>query len=164
MTARGRSIALSVAALAGLAATARGQTFTVTSAADSGNGTLRAAIAQANAYGGAATINLTAGLGTIDLATMLPVLENPYGITINGNGNTIDGGSTSATTDDRVFFIGVSSDIAAVSPGLTATTNTQWAISNLTIQNANARGGNGGPAAAAAGPAWAAASSSTPAT
>jgi hypothetical protein len=78
------------------------------------------------------------------LTSELPVLENPAGMTLEGNGNTVDGGSTSATTGYRVFFIGVSSDIAAVSPSLTATTSTDWAINHLLIQHGNARGGDGG--------------------
>jgi hypothetical protein len=124
--------------------------FSVTSLSDSGAGSLRDAITQANAATVAATITFNVpGGGTVNLASMLPVLKNPNGISIDGaNGGagaiTINGGSTSNTTGDRVFFIGVSTDISSVSPGLTATTATNWSISNLTITGGNARGGNGG--------------------
>src|SRR5437016_2531569 len=67
-------------------------TLTVTSNADSGAGTLRNQIAAANSGD---TINIQAGLATIDLST---VGDNTYGpsallinknLTINGNGATI---------------------------------------------------------------------------
>ena len=90
------------------------------------------------------TFNVGGG-GTINLASMLPILTNVNGISIDGaNGGqaiTIDGGSSSATTGDRVFFLGVSSGEANV--GLPATGSAAWAISNLTIANGNARGGSG---------------------
>ncbi len=125
---------------------ASAQTFTVTSAADSGAGSLRDALAQANAFNGAATVNFSITNSTINLGSMLPILTNPNGITINGNNNIINGGSTSNATGDRVFFLGVSNGESAATTGfgsLQATTNTNWNISNLTIQNGNGRGGNG---------------------
>ena len=128
--------------------------------ASDGQTSLREAITYANTLTERAdiTFNIPGG-GTIALAAqnaagarMLPILTNPNGITIDGaNGGqgaiAIDGGSTSDTTGDRVFFIGVSDGEAAATTGfgsLVATTATQWAIRNLTIQNGNARGGNGG--------------------
>lgn len=132
-----------------------------------GQTSLREAITHANTLGARAdiTFNIPGG-GTIALAElnaagarMLPLLTNPNGITIDGaNGGqgaiVIDGGSTSDTTGDRVFFIGVSDGEAAAATGfgsLVATTATQWAIRNLTIRNGNARGGNGGDGGGGAG-------------
>ena len=110
-------------------------------------GSLRAALNTANASGSAASITFNiAGGGTINLAGALPILRNPNGISIDGANSgqgaiTIDGGSTSATTGDRIFFVGVrSSD----NTGLTATPGATWSIANLTLQNGNARGGTGG--------------------
>jgi Passenger-associated-transport-repeat len=140
---------LSLLTLAAFPSIAHAQ-FAVTSLSDSGAGSLRDAITQANAAATASTIifNIPAG-GTVALASMLPVLQNPNGISIDGanagaGAITINGGSTSTTTGDRVFFVGVSTDVSSVSPGLTATTATNWAISNLTITGGNARGGDGG--------------------
>lgn len=64
-------------------------TYWVTQTADSGSGSLRAAIEWANGNLGADTINIViAGcplnLCTIDLASSLPALTDPSGVTING--------------------------------------------------------------------------------
>jgi hypothetical protein len=87
---------------------------------------------------------------------MLPILSNPNGISINGSNTgslggtiTLDGGSTSNSTGDRIFFVGVSSGES--NPSLPATTSTTFALSNLTLQNGNARGGNGAAGGAAGG-------------
>lgn len=117
------------------------QTFSVTSGFDSGDGTLRAAIIQANAFNGPATINFTGPL-TVSLGSDLFPLTNPFGITINGNGATIDGLSSSNTSGVRGFFIGVSPDIA--NPSLPATPSAVYNINSLALRNLNARGGHGG--------------------
>ncbi len=104
--------------------------FTVTNTSDSGPGSLRDAITQADAAGGTNTITLQPGLGTITLASNLPLVATS--VTINGNGNTLDGASTY-----RGFLI---SGIAPDGVNAAATT---VSISNLTIQNVNAQGGNG---------------------
>ncbi len=61
-------------------------TFTVTSVADSGLGTLRQAIVGADAASDAATINfaITSASKTISLRSALPELSNTHGMTING--------------------------------------------------------------------------------
>ena len=95
-------------------------TETVTTLSDNLAGSLRAALVTANADpNNSYVINFSvAGGGTLALAAdasgarMLPILTNPSGISIDGaNGGqgaiTIDGGSTSATTGDRIFFIGI---------------------------------------------------------
>ena len=100
------------------------------------SGTLRYVINQANASGSAATITFNiSGGGTITLSSMLPILTNPNGISIDGaNGGqgsiVIDGGSSSASTGDRIFFLGVN---GADGTGVTATPSAAWLISNLTL-------------------------------
>ncbi len=140
-----RTSVLIAGALAFLAPSLRAGTYTVTTASDAA---LRAAIVSANTDSAAAIINFNiAGGGTITLSSMLPLLTNPNGITIDGaNGGqgtiTIDGGSTSASTGDRIFFVGISSDTA--NANLPATPSTTFSISNLTLAHGNARGGKGG--------------------
>src|SRR5206468_5276214 len=78
-----------------------GQTFTVTNLFDSGPGSLRAAIDDANAAPGAATINFAPGLkGTIVLGSALTITDD---VTINGPGGqkvTVSGNGAS-----RVFVV-----------------------------------------------------------
>jgi len=82
-TRRRRSTILAAAFAAG--ATARAATFTVTSSADSGPGTLRQAILDANATPGADTISFDlggSGIHTLVPAASLPVVTDP--ITLDG--------------------------------------------------------------------------------
>ena len=136
-------------------------TYTVSTVADNYStpvaGSLRDAINQANADPSVATIvfNIPGG-GTINLAAnaggdrMLPIFTNPNGISIDGsNGGqgaiTIDGGSTSASTGDRLFFIGVQANTPGAAGGnQPSTAATSFSVANLTLQNGNARGGAGG--------------------
>ena len=60
--------------------------FTVTSAADDGAGSLRQAIADANASAGADTVAVAPGLGTIALASTVTITD---ALTIVGGGVTI---------------------------------------------------------------------------
>src|SRR5438874_12724380 len=71
-------------------------TFTVTTTADAGPGSLRQAIDDANAANGG-TINVSTGGGLLSLASSLPILSTP--ITINGGGLLISGGN-----QYRIFF------------------------------------------------------------
>jgi predicted outer membrane repeat protein len=81
------ALALLLVPLLGLAATpARAAGFTVTTLADSGEGSLRAAIDQANTTSGADTITFTLS-GTIVLASTLPDINDD--LTIDGSGQTI---------------------------------------------------------------------------
>lgn len=123
--------------------------YTVTTNADSGAGSLRQGILNANAAGGTYSIDFnitgTAAQRTITLSSMLPVLANPNGISIDGangaNGAVIvSGNSTSNTTGDRIFFVGVGTDAGMPA----ATTSTSFSISNLTLSGGNGRGGAGG--------------------
>ncbi|MBK8741935.1 MAG: hypothetical protein IPM02_21580 [Betaproteobacteria bacterium] len=78
-----RPFLLSGLAMLALVATgARAVTYNVTTNADSGAGSLRNAVAQANAHPGADTITFNAGLGTISLTTgQIDITE---ALTING--------------------------------------------------------------------------------
>ena len=85
---------------------------------------LRNAIFAAN-EGGDSTINIT---GDITLSRSLPMITS--GVTITGNGHTID-----ANDSGRVFFIQAGSA----------------SISNVTVENARAQGGKGGDSRTGAG-------------
>ncbi len=117
-------------------------------------GSLRAVLNSANALGSAAAVTFNiAGGGTINLLGALPILRNPNGISIDGaNGGqgaiVIDGGSSSNSTGDRIFFAGVR---GTDTTGLAATPSASWAISNLTLQNGNALGGAGGTGSSISG-------------
>ena len=92
------SSGLAILALAATGATAA--TYNVSTNADNGAGSLRSAIAQANAHAGADTITFDAGLGTISLTTgQIDITE---ALTINGptSGQTIDANETA-----RIFGV-----------------------------------------------------------
>ena len=120
------SICAAVAAVSLLGAagsSVRGQTFNVTNANVSGNGSLFSAIQAANNYGNGAIINIQNSVGTIN-ASQLPDIT--VGVTINGGtSNTLSG-----QNQNRIFFINA--------PGQSVN------ITNLTLGNGLAQGGNGG--------------------
>jgi uncharacterized protein with beta-barrel porin domain len=131
----GRMIGRAISALACaafLVGTASAQnTYTVTDLSDnvSDTGSLRYAITQANANPGS-TINFAvSGGGTITLASDLPTIE--ANVTINGQSNVTVSGANSF----RIFFV----DQGNVS------------VSNLTVANGVAHGGNGGAGTAGGG-------------
>jgi hypothetical protein len=97
-------------------------TFPVTSTADTGPGSLRQAITDANAAGGG-TINITSG-GLIGLNSPLPIITGPT--TVNGNNVLVSGNN-----QHRVFFVDAP-------PGAAVTFN------NLIVLNGKAKGGDGG--------------------
>ena len=81
-------------------------TFTVTTLADSGAGSLRQAILDSNSIGGLTIINVAGGLsGSIELADGLPFIDS--NLTLNGSGLTIDGQGQSGTilTVDSGFTV-----------------------------------------------------------
>jgi predicted outer membrane repeat protein len=84
------------AALFGSLSPADAATFNVTTNADSGAGSLRQAILDANAAAGPDDITFTAGLGTITLTSEIPILDD---LTITGPA-TISGGDAT-----RIFYI-----------------------------------------------------------
>jgi hypothetical protein len=95
LTRAGTAGGLAVAATLLSASVAHADTFTVTNTSDSGTGSLRAAITQANAAtAGANTITFASGLtGAIDVASDLPTITGAVSIVGPGaNELTVDGG------------------------------------------------------------------------
>jgi CSLREA domain-containing protein len=112
--------------LGGAVATARAAVYTVTNTADSGAGSLRDAISQANASPDNDTIN-TSVTGTITLGGTELTIDNNGTLTINGPGAnqlTVSGNNAS-----RVF---------SINGGANAT------ISGITITGGNISGASGG--------------------
>src|SRR5215208_460176 len=71
-------------------------TFTVSNTSDSGEGSLREAIENANTRAGADEITFSeGGRGTITLASTLPEVADSAGLTINGGGDVIVSGDDS---------------------------------------------------------------------
>lgn len=97
--------------------------FTVTNTADSGAGSLRDAITQANGLAGSHTINFNLS-GTINLGSSLPRIEST--ITIDGFGQSvsIDGGGA-----HRVFNIGNNPNVTG------GNTFGDLTLNALTVQN-----------------------------
>jgi len=94
------------AALALLASPLAASTFTVTTTADSGTGSLRQAILDANATAGADTIDFNipgAGVHTISLTSELPQITES--VTIDGYTQPGASPNTQSTSDDAVILI-----------------------------------------------------------
>jgi fibronectin-binding autotransporter adhesin len=107
-------------------------TFIVTTTADSGTGSLRAAVALANTTAGADTITFAAGLGPVVLTTAELLLNDVDTTTISGPiGGTqvVTRSDAGGTPNFRIFFVasGKSAD-----------------FENLTISNGNVTGSGGG--------------------
>jgi outer membrane autotransporter protein len=140
---------------------AQAATFNVTNTADSGAGSLRQAIFDANAAGGTNTIEVQNGLGTITLTSGdLNALNS--NITLNGNGNTLSGNNAfrglfvysgtvainDLTIENAVASGGDAGDAAGGGAGLGGALfvkdGANVTISNLVAQNNAATGGDGG--------------------
>lgn len=111
----GQRTTFAPAATAATAAPAMFATFTVTSTADSGAGSLRQAIIDANAAAGADTIafnipvgSLTGGVGVITLTSALPTITEA--LTIDGTTQTAFGGNTNNVTLGTGGTAGTGSD------------------------------------------------------
>jgi hypothetical protein len=122
-------------ALIYLATSAHAAQFVVTTTADSGAGSLRAAITGADATPGPSTIvfNLAAN-STITLASDLPAIT--ASTTINGSG--APGLTLNGNNQFRGLFIG------AWAPGTATPVGITVAINNLNFTNTRAQGGAGG--------------------
>src|SRR5688500_10895688 len=81
-------LALLLGLLVGQPPAARAASFTVTSTADSGPGSLREAIENANAMPGADSITFALS-GTITLVSALPPITDPAGLSIDGGAQSI---------------------------------------------------------------------------
>ena len=99
-------------------------TFTVSNNGDSGVGSLRQAISDANANGDPSnTININSGLSSIVLSSPLPIINKNLTITPLSGTQVVDGQNT-----HRGFFI----------------KNGTISISNINQINSRAKGGDGG--------------------
>lgn len=138
----GRVVRLAVAGLSLVFATAAQAQFVVSNNNDSGAGSLRQAILDANTAGApngapngtTSTITFNPGVGTIALTTgALPLIYSNVSIT-GTTGAAIDGGNTFR----GLFVSGLATSGNGAPPAITVN------ISNLTIQNVVAQGGAGG--------------------
>jgi hypothetical protein len=125
-------------ALVGTSSSVLAATFSVTNTNDAGAGSLRQAILDANASGspagivtGTNIVNITPS-GTITLNSPLPLVFS--NLTLNGNGNVVDGGSA-----HRCFFISGLPTTATGSPQAISVT-----LQNLQLNHCRAKGGDGG--------------------
>ena len=133
------------AALVGPVAPADAAEFSVTTAADSGAGSLRQAIADANAAAGADTITFAPGLGAITLASEI-VIDDPLKIT---GPATVSGGDAT-----RIFNINGAEAVtitgltlqngSATDGGAVLSNGTQLTVQQTTIANSEATSGTGG--------------------
>ena len=118
-------------------------TYTVTNLNDSGPGSLRAAIAQANSHAGPDTVNFQSGLtGTITLTSGQIQISGPLSIVGPGAGFiTIDGnGVLNATPWSRIFSI-YTVDLAC--PALDAPADYLVSISGLRLVNGRNKNSDG---------------------
>ncbi len=128
-----KQLLIGVLLLASLSPQAQ-STFTVTNTNDSGAGSLRQAMTDANGNGdGLDIINFSEDVsGTILLNSQLPVITTA--LTINGPGEEVL--SVSGQNAHRILFINSTGDVT---------------ISDLTLKNGRAQGGNAGSAASGGG-------------
>jgi hypothetical protein len=118
-------------------------TLTVTSLADAGPGTLRAAITQANAGPGFDTITFAPGLtGTIGLLSALPALAKP--MTITGPGASKLTVARDATAPQPFGIFGVNQGATVVLSGLTISGGGGNPAQGFEVLSGGAGIGNGG--------------------
>ena len=114
-------------------------TFAVTDNADSGAGSLRDAINQANLSADPNNaITFSGNVGTIQLLSDLPLVATS--VQIDAKGSTLDG---SVTTNGNIVPTYRGFLISGIAANGTSAAATTVGISNLTIQNVVAQGGNG---------------------
>ena len=105
--------------LVGVSSLVRAAAFTVTTTADSGPGSLRQAILDANANAGADTISFAipgAGVHTISPVTALPNITQP--VTIDGYTQTGSAVNTDPIADNAVLLIELEGSASSGSSGL----------------------------------------------
>ncbi len=133
------------AALVGPVSPADAADFPVTTTADSGPGSLRQAIEDANAAAGADTISFAPGLGTITLTSEIAITDP---LVINGPATVTGGGAT------RIFYIDAAESVtisgltltdgSADEGGAIESDGTQLTLDGTTISGSEATDGNGG--------------------
>ena len=131
-----------------LAGNAHAATFTVSNTADSGAGSLRQAITDANAAAGADTITAVVGAGTINLASLLPALNGD--VVIDGGGMTVrrdTGGefnaifNVSAGTSATISRLRITNGSPAASAGAIANNGTLLVERSLIVFNSGIEAG-----------------------
>ena len=129
--------------LAGPASVARAASFVVTNLNDSGAGSLRQAIADANASAGADAITFSVS-GTILLSSTLPAITDA-GLTIDGEGQSI---TISGNNAVRVMEVAVGAALTVrnltISGGTAAAGGGIYNWGTLTVNNSTFSGNKGG--------------------
>jgi hypothetical protein len=119
-------------------------TITVTSNADSGSNTLRAAVTTANSTADDVEIDIAADLGTITLASALPVYTGDganHSLTVKGNGVTIAGASGANVFGTTVGYAGAETfDSLTINGGAIAVSTSGH--SPITLTNSTLSGGS----------------------
>ncbi|MDQ3704986.1 MAG: Ig-like domain-containing protein [Chloroflexota bacterium] len=125
------ALAASVLMAVVIAAPAQAAPFSVTNTADSGEGSLRQAISDANASAGEDTINFDPSLSgqTITLGSQLPAITDGAGLVIDGGSANITVSGNSAV---RVFAVGTPTISGA-----------KLTLNNLTVANGRSILGGG---------------------
>ena len=100
--------------------------FTVTNNNDTGAGSLRQAITDANSTGGTDSIVFSGSIGTITLSSALPLIDES--VTIDASGATGGEVTIDGNNAHRIFFVRAGT----------------VQISNFNVENGSARGGAGG--------------------
>ncbi|HZQ81614.1 MAG TPA: Ig-like domain-containing protein [Gaiellaceae bacterium] len=122
---------------------ATGNTFTVTTTADSGIGSLRQAISDANGTAGADTITIPAG--TYNLLSALPEIDDPVTIVGAGSSDTVlnfsaAAGSEGFTIDGVAFGISNLEILHAATTGIDAAAGGTTALTGVSILNSGDAG------------------------
>ena len=119
-------------------------TFAVTTLADSGSGSLRQAITQADSAPDPASIQFSSALvGTISLKSALPELSNTHGTTINGHGGVTVDLTNAKMSDgnsirvDSLANVSISNLSFTNAPGRAFENYGTLSLNNDTIQNSH---------------------------
>ncbi len=133
--------------------------FVVTSSADSGAGSLRAAIASSNTNAEADTITFDPGVTTINLTTGQMTISEGKDLLMDGSGKVTINGAAVASATNRIFLVASKGPATTTINGLTlsnakligfggaihcSSTGTELRLSNLTVSNNSASESGGG--------------------
>jgi len=119
-------------------------TINVTSNADSGPNTLRAALTAANSTADDVEIDVASGLGTVTLASGLPAYTGDganHSLTVKGNGVSITGASAANVFDTISGYAGAETfDSLTITGGAVAINSN--GVSSITLTNSTLSGGS----------------------